>query len=324
MSGHPSHRSMLSIDDTERSMVEIKRILCPIDFSDYSRHALAHAIVLARWYGATLTVFHAYASPAEPPPPGASYGGFAGMGPIDTLPWAVSPAEVREDAVAELTRFCQSMASHGVDLRFEAQPGSEVPSILDQAALLHADLLVLGTHGRGGLGRLVMGSVAEQVLRKASCAVLTVPPSVTAPPGDPLIMIKRILCPVDLEEASSRALAYGLSLAKEADAELVMLHVVDHTRGYLRLSEHDAVAKINAMMPPDAREWCRPDVLIAAGTPFEEILRTASERDIHMIVMGVHPRHPIDQMIFGSTTHQVVRAAPCPVLTLNEQERKPS
>lgn len=298
-------------------MVDIKSVLCPIEFSDLSRHALAHAVVLARWYDARLTVFHAYPFPVAPPP--VLYGGFPGMAPIGTLPrMTLSPLEVRDDTVADVKRFCDPMGTQGLDIRFEARPGSAVDSILEEAASLNADLIVLGTHGRSGFGRWVIGSVAEHVLRKAPCAVLTVPPSVTAPPGDPLIMLKRILCPVDFSEASLKALAYGLSIAEETDAELVMLHVVEETPGYLRLTEEGAVAKLNAMVPQDARTWCHPDVLLATGNPFQEILRTASERDIHLIVMGVHRRNPVDLMVFGSTTYQVVRAASCPVLTLKE------
>lgn len=295
----------------------MKRILCPVDFSDFSRHALAHAIALARWHGAGLTVFHAYPHPIEPP--SVLYGGFPGMLPIDSLPrMTVSPRQAHDAALAELRHFCDPMGAQGLDVHFEARPGSIVANILEEAASLNADLIVLGTHGRGGFGRWVIGSVAEHVLRKASCAVLTVPPLVAKPPDDPLVIFKRILCPVDFSEASLHALAYGLSLAKEADAELVMLHVVEDTPGYLRPGERGAVAKMTAMVPEEARSWCHPDVLLGAGKPFQEILRTAAERDIHVIVMGVHRRNPVDLMLSGSTTYQVVRAAACPVLTLKE------
>jgi nucleotide-binding universal stress UspA family protein len=298
-------------------MVEIKSVLCPVDFSDFSRHALAHAIVLARWYGARLTVFHAYPHPVEPPP--VLYGGFPGMLPLDSLPrMTASPRQVHDDAIADVKRFCDATGTQGLDVRYEARPGSIVANILEEAATLNADLIVLGTHGRSGFGHLVIGSVAEHVLRKASCAVLTVPPLVAQPPGDPLVIFKRILCPVDFSEASLKALAYGLSLAKEADAELVMLHVVEDTPGYLRPGAHGTIARMTAMMPADARTWCSPDVLLGAGKPFQEILRTATERDIHVIVMGVHRRNLVDLMFTGSTTYQVIRAAACPVLTLKE------
>lgn len=306
-------------------MIEIKSILCPVDFSDFSRHALAHAVVIARWYEATLTVLHAYAG--GPPP--VLFSSNLGPVPVQPIPAPAPPHEMREAMLADLKRFAESVSAAGAEMRFEARPGGAVRAILDEAKAVSADFIVLGTHGRGGLDRLVLGSVTEKVLRKASCPVLTVPPPVSAPSADALTLFKRILCPIDFSEPSITALSYGVSLAQEADAQLLLLHVIegmpDSDRWkqpnpfiveYLRVSEKEALARLRAAVPKEASTWCHPEELLATGKPYREILRVARERDVHLIVMGVHGRNPLDLMFLGSTTNHVVRAATCPVLTL--------
>ena len=214
-------------------------------------------------------------------------------------------------------------------MRFEARPGATVQAILDEAKSLPADLIVLGTHGRGGLDRMVLGSVAEKVLRKATAPVLTVPPPVSAPAADALVIFKRILCPIDFSESSMKALSYGVSLAQEADAQLLVMHAIEgfsdlvHWKQpnplvleYLRISEKEALAQLRSAIPKEASTWCQPEEVLATGKAYREILRVARECDVHLIVMGVHGRNPLDLIFLGSTTNQVVRAATCPVLTL--------
>ena len=126
-----------------------------------------------------------------------------------------------------------------------------------------------------------------------------------------------------------KALTYALSLAEEADAQLLVLHVLEGFRAekltaypdfdlprYVRHLEDDALARLRQAIPDDARTRCAPEELLATGKAYREILRVARERDVHLIVMGVHGRKPADLMFFGSTTHHVIRTATCPVLTL--------
>jgi nucleotide-binding universal stress UspA family protein len=304
-------------------MIEIRNILCPVDFSDFSRHALAQAAVIARWYGATLTVFHVY--PTGPPP--VLFGGYPG--PIPLEPVSGLPRETREAIVCELQRFTDSVKIADLQMRFEARQGGAVPAILDEAKSLPADLIVLGTHGRGGVDRLVLGSVTEKVLRKATCPVLTVPPSVSEPAATAPLLFARILCAVDFSEPSMKALSYALSIAQEADAQLLVLHVLEglHTEEltaypdfdlsrFIQRMETDALARLRSAIADEARIWCKPVELLETGKVYREILRVARERDVHLIVLGVHGRNPVDLMLLGSTTHHVVRAASCPVLTL--------
>jgi nucleotide-binding universal stress UspA family protein len=301
-------------------MIELKRILCPVDFSEFSRHALQHAVVLARWYDSEITVFHAYFVPAPPVL-------FSGA-PIPPPPEPPS-RRPHDQIMSEMARFTEAAKASGVALRLEASPSSPVHSILETATSLPADLIVMGTHGRGGLDRFVTGSVTEKVLRKASCPVLTVPPPVAEVPAHVPVLFERILCPVDFSDSSMKALTYALSLAQEADAQLIVMHVVeglpersallyerfDMSR-YERAVSEDARDRLEKAIPEEARSWCKPEALMGSGKPYQEILRVARDRDAHLIVMGVHGRNPVDLMLFGSTTQHVVRRATCPVLTL--------
>jgi nucleotide-binding universal stress UspA family protein len=198
---------------------------------------------------------------------------------------------------------------------------------------MNADLLVIGTHGRSGFQRAFLGSVAEKVLRKAECPVMTVPRRLPdATPAGP-VLYKHILCPVDFSESSLRALKYATSMAQEADGQLTILHVLEHQLGELAgvanvahdsgraiagfLKDHeDASRKRLDELAAHAPEFCRIDSVVTHGKAWREVLRIAAEKQTDLIIMGVQGRGAVDLLFFGSTTQQVVREASCPVLTL--------
>jgi nucleotide-binding universal stress UspA family protein len=300
-------------------MIEIKQILCPVDFSDISRRALEHAVVLARWYGSTITVFHAYHVPIPP----VIFGGYP-------VPVMAGPAasDVRSKVSAALAHFIEPVGTSGVTVCLDVQTREPVAGILAAARSQPADLIVMGTHGHSGFDRFVLGSVTEKVLRKAPCPVLTIPPA-SQTPAEASLRFDRILCPVDFSEWSMQALTYALALAQEADAELLLLHVLEgfptesqakaaqfDPSGYEQFVRDEAYERLRQTVPEEARAACKPVELVARGKAYPEILRVARERDVRLIVMGVHGRNPIDLMLFGSTTNHVVRSATCPVLTL--------
>jgi nucleotide-binding universal stress UspA family protein len=310
-------------------MIDIKAILCPIDFSDFSRHALTHAVQLARWFEANLTVLHVYPLPAAPPP--VVFGGLPGpIPPGEFPPGSLPPERVHDDVLARVSDFTSTADVAGITLNLDARSGTPARGILDEADRLHSDLVVLGTHGHSGFERWILGSVTEKVLRKAVCPVLTVPPPVRDAPRDPLQLFARILCGIDFSDTSLKGLEYALALAEEADAELLLMHVIEGLPDppdwqqppgpavveYLRLSEENALTRLRTALPHDAQTWCHPHMILTTGRPHHEILRIAQERDAHLIVLGVHGNRPVDRLFFGSTTNQIVRAAPCPVLTV--------
>jgi nucleotide-binding universal stress UspA family protein len=294
-------------------MISVRRILCPVDFSDLSRHALAHAAVLARWYEAELVTL--YATPLAPDVP--------------PLPMRMSSVLAPFDARAmagELQAFAGPVTEGVARVQKIVRPGAAALVILDCARELEADLLVLGTHGRTGFERLMLGSVTEKVVRKAACPVLTIPRGAEARPDRPLF--PRVLCGVDFAESSARALRYALSLAEEAEGRLSLLHVVEWlpeeplpgAHGDAQLFQESLVTearrRLAELVPREARDWCEVETSVRCGKPYQEILRAAAVDRAELIVLGVHGHGVIDRMLFGSTTQQVVRQALCPVLTV--------
>ncbi len=298
-------------------MVELKRIVCPTDFSDFSRRALDHALALAQWYGGEISVLHVVPSVLMPP---------------EHYPYLQEPimpdSRVREKALEELGRFVHQARVTGVATEVRLEEGDAVEEILKLATKLPAHIVVLGTHGRRGFERVVLGSVAEKVLRKAPCPVMTVSHVSDGTTAPEKVLFKRILCPVDFSAPSVRALEYALSLAQETDAQLILLHVVESVfeetgdmaafavSDYREYLERNARDRLRQAVPDEAREWCRPEEIVASGRSYRQILKTAEERSADVIVMGVTGRSAVDLMLFGSTTHHVVREARVPVFTI--------
>ena len=298
-------------------MVSISRILCPIDFSNFSLDALRHGLVLAQWYSAQLTLLHIHQVPQPPA--------------IEGIP-AVVPVFVDADAneIADEVRvFCAPLLEpSGQRVDVIVRPGDPAREIRREAEQLPFDLLILGTHGRSGFERLFLGSVTEKVLRSTPVPVLTIPPPVHEPGSPPY---KTILCPVEFSAASLRALEYALSLAQEANARLILLHAIEdvlgdgstQTIGDLKVSEYylqleqDAVTRLRAVVPDNPRLWSRPEERVVKGRAYQEILKVIANERVDLVVMGVHGRGVVDRLLFGSTAHRVIREAGCPVLTLH-------
>lgn len=198
--------------------------------------------------------------------------------------------------------------------------------ILVQANLLHADLVVMGTHGRSGFERLFLGSTAEKVLRKARCPVMTVPPGAPdAMPRGPA-PFKRVLCAVDFSASSTVALRYALSLAQENRGSLTLIHAIEALPLYYDFTppavvdldawSAEARRRLRDMVPESTRASCSITHVVRLGKPYRQILEMASELQADLIVLGVQGRGAADLFFFGSTTHHILREATCAVLTL--------
>jgi len=290
-----------------------RNILCPVDLSEISRHALAHAVALARRYEGRVTLLN-----VVPELPSLV------VFPLSPDRPTLDPA-AREGLWEELRAFA-GPACDQAPLDAVVVEGDPARTIVEQAGEIRADLVVMGTHGRSGFERWVLGSVTEKVLRKAHCPVLTVPPS-AGPPEDGGPRFRRIVCPVDFSRPSVHAAGYALSLAEEAQARLTLLHVVDWLPSrearpgrrhdeYRDYVERDGLRRLRGLVPSDARNWCEPREAVVFGKPWREVLRRSAEEEADLVVMGVHGRGALDLILFGSTTQHVVRGATCPVLTI--------
>lgn len=297
-------------------MIEFKHILCPVDFSESSNRSLDHAVALARWYESTLTVLHVVPT-FEPVPVRGELG----------YPIQVVNPFTREEAETEMRRHLD-VAGVPSDAVVTARAGDASTTIVDEAVTSSADLIVMGTHGRRGFKRLLLGSVTETVLREAPCPVLTVPPHATAD-STRVVVFKRILCPIDFSPSSLQALGFALDLARQSNGKLTLLNVVEwlaeddpmvsahfnvpEVRGHMR---EEAERRLDALVAAESRTWCEIDNVVAFGRAHHVVLRTAEMKSADLIVMGAQGRGGMELALFGSTTQQVLRGASCPVLTV--------
>lgn len=297
-------------------MIRFERILCPTDFSEFSFRAADYAVAIAKHYDGEVHFLHVI--------PGVL------MHP-DQYPYVAQPVnpapELREKARDRLDAFVALSRAENAHTEFSVNEGTPAPVILEVAESQNADLICLGTHGREGFERIVLGSVTEKVLRKSKCPVLTVAETGEETSVQPA-SFATILCAVDFATLSLRALEYALSLAQESQAKLILLNVVEWLSDepgwesnfgvseYRERMEETVLEKLEQVVPAEARNWCDVKTVATSGKPYREILKLAEEREADLIVMGVRGRNPLDRMLFGSTVQHVVRHARCPVLTV--------
>ena len=300
-------------------MLTIKNILCPVDLSPTSRRALEYATALSAAYQATLRVVEVIDSSMPPIPRGT------------WLPQPLS-ADMRQAYLDELRDFIAPAAGRGPGPDAQIVEGVVVTEVLREAERLPANLVVMGTHGRGGFERLVLGSVTEKVLRKAKCPILTVPAGLPPLSGG-LTPFPSIICAFDFSRASTHALMYAWSLARDTTGRLTVLHVVEWPQGDAHVGEapldvealpgglgFDVRRQLHEAMPKGELATGPIEEVVACGKPSLEILRLASEHPTGLIVLGVHGRGVVDLALFGSTTHRVIREARCPVLTVRSPD----
>lgn len=299
-------------------MIRLERILCPTDFSKFAFRAADYAVALGRHYDGEVHFLHVIPSALIHP---EQYPYIAEAVPV--------APEFRQRALERLDAFVALSKAEGVRTRFSVAEGAPVNAILEAAEADGSNIICLGTHGREGVERLILGSVAEKVLRKSRCPVLTV-----SEPGDERApkeaVFKNILCAVDFASLSLKAVEYCLSLAQEAGGRLTLFNAVEwfpeeptwigspNVSDYRVQMEEQVRARLEEVVPREAREWCDVSVVVRSGKAYRELLAVATKRKADLIAMGVRGRNPLDIMLFGSTTQHVVRHAECPVLTISE------
>ncbi len=250
------------------ALPSFKRILLATDFSAQSAAAAPFAALLADYYDAE--IFAAYVIPAEPKADAR-------------MP--SEPEQSEEAAEAQMQLFLRQHLQTDARRHIVIERGRIWDVLADVIQKKGIDLVVLGTHGRRGLGKLMLGSVAEHIFQMAPCPVLSIGPRVRKSWGSEGKLAK-ILYATDLAGESVKALPHALSLAQVSGAELMLLHVPEASTSQEHMTSlHD---RLNAMVPPEAKKWCRCDTLVIAGEPAEVILRTARQQNVDFIVMGGH------------------------------------
>jgi nucleotide-binding universal stress UspA family protein len=266
----------------------LRRILCPIDFTAFSRRAARLAAGWARQFEAEVVALH-----------------------------------VRTDERSDGMERQPEWDGPG---KLAVVEGDPVSVILEQAETLAADLIVLGTHGRRGFDRWVLGSVTERVLHHAPCPVLTANGRTERPdPEGPAFT--NVLCADDL--TTPGILPYALSLVRGSGARLEVLHAVEEVPESAALDATSfaygpvllaaARERLHASLDAENREPGDVRGEVLCGRAYQQILRRATAEQMDLIVMGVHSGRPMNDLFFGSTTHHVVRGADCPVLVVRPQ-----
>lgn len=288
-----------------RAAIQLKNIVFATDFSPAASAALPFAGSIAKQFGANLFAVYArtpenYALPA-------------------TEVWPVANQELEKETEAlkqNLNEGYRSITSEVLTV------SGGVVAVIDAIAKeKNADLIVLGTNGRRGIGKFFLGSVAEEVLRQASCPVLTVGPHVIAGSGQQT-KFRKILYATDFSEGTPAAVAFTVGLAEENDARLVLMHVIDvpKTGDLVRPHELEAGAldRLNSFVPRESALTASPKTIVVHGIPGDKILEVAEKEGADLIILGVRKAKGYIRATHlpAAVAHQVISRATCPVLTV--------
>ncbi len=297
-------------------------ILVATDFSEPSRRALCDALVLAAENNAQLSVVHVLHSDRN----------YAAVEDPYELNRERAAAEKEIKALIDKLgpdhEVNPAMVKHG-------PVAQQVLAVIEEKAI---DLLVIGTRGRGGLRKLALGSVAEELLRLASCPVMTIGPNadiavITRGHG-----FRRILFATDFGKGSAKALPLALALAREQQGKLILLHMInpipatsaslsayapagaaaDEVDEWEDTSRKRSIARLRQALP--AETGLEREIEFVVGTDFlpEAVLTASAKFNVDLIVMGANRTASAKAAahVPWSAVHEVVRYAPCPVLTV--------
>jgi len=293
---------------TAPTRVKLQNILFATDFSPSAQTVLSHALDLARHYGAAVHTVHV----------------------LPHMPFVEGPSPDPEQtkllAKQKLTALMGSAPLSDVVHKEWIEEG-EVAKVLSRMARDYdIDLIILGSGGRKGLGKLLLGSVAEEVFRTAECPVLTIGPHATRWEIDG--HLQHILFATDFGPESLHALPYALSLAEENRARLTLLHVApepgvplpEPEPGAMPIVERDEVLasaenRLRALIPKETQLWHEPEYRVEFGPPAEMMVKIAAHT-VDMIVLGVKRPAALTKHLGEGVAYKVACDALCPVLSV--------
>ena len=286
-----------------KARIALKNILFATDFSPAADAAAPFATQIARSYGAKVYGVHVNA-----------LNDYAAVAPEA---WTVMVEASEKEAKEQIQRLNEQLNS--VEHEVVIGQGNITETITNLIKEREIDLVVVGTRGRTKLGKALLGSVAEQILRQAPCPVLTVGPHVTMElPREP--GSREILYATDLAAEFPAAAPYAISLAQENQAHLILLHVIENRKTGELVSPSEVVdskmRKLRQLVPPGAELWCQPGCCVEPGAPAERILTVAKRLHTDLIVLGARPAKGLATHLDMGTVHKVVSQATCPVLTV--------
>jgi|SRR5215470_7896093 len=273
--------------------LRLNNVLVATDFSPASKQAVLYATAIARRHSAKLFVAHAVTSRSES---------------VLMDGWRAGQAEMTEQLIANRL--------HGIQNELVVKSGDIWQVLSELIAEKGIDLVVVGTRGRTGLRKLILGSVAENIFRQAPCPVLTVGPNTAS--QNPEIGPERILAATGFAPHSLFAVSYAIRLAQDLHSSLALLHVVtDGNNG----ASDERLAKLRSLIPADAELASEPLFFVEFGLPAEKILQTAASWSANLIVLGLrHVQEASRRETTWAKAYEVVSKATCPVLTVRATE----
>jgi universal stress protein A len=295
-----------------RSPIRFRSILCPVDFSLPSRHAIRYAAALARRFRAQLTVLF-IDDPLLMTAARHEYGGDRGF------------VEASRTELLQFVRQSIRNQATGIELRVGA--GNPADEILRIAKRLRSELIVMGTHGSNRVVRFFFGSTTEQVLASATLPVLAVPPPVGRRASHRLGAIDRVICPIDLTGVWESDAIRAADIARMFDVPLILVHVLRRLRAVPWLAEANrprdreriatvaaALERVSGRLPPDVRSTSS----VLVGDPAHEIARLA-RRASPLVVMSLRGTRSVWGRR-GAIAYQVLASSSSPVLALPRRQ----
>jgi len=291
----------------ESTPISLQHIMLATDFDPNSEAALHSSLAIARRYGSKVYLMH-----VVPPDTFQFLSGDARQYALDNA-W--------RDAQRHMTDLLIAGHLEGVDHQVMVEQGDTWEVLSRKISELSIDLMVIGTHGRSRLSKLLLGSVAETIFRQAACPVLMVGPrarrAAERGTGRPVLFC------TGFSAHSLKAGGYALSLAQHQSARLIMLHVskeTPHSRSEEQRIVEEGRARLRALIPPSAQLAGPPECLVEFGIAAEQILAVAAEHKPAVIVLGVRQPVGFARRLKWATAYEVVSHAPCPVLTVRMVE----
>jgi len=292
---------------TAEVRITLKNILFLTDFSEPSEIALPFAIAVAREYGARVHALHVLI-------PNAFTYTTPELGNL-----AMEAQE--EESEAAMRRVDAQLA--GLPHETTVVRGGGIwPAVAESIRDNSVDLIVLGTHGRTGAEKILLGSVAEEIFRRSSVPVLTIGPAVKNG-AHSAARFRRILYATDFSQHADAALPYAVSFAQENQADLLLLHAIPERKSGKETSNAVSVAEamhaLHELVPASSELWCRPEPLVRCEKPAVAILEAAEQNGADLIVLGIRGHKGVpgaDTHLEGSLAHKIVAYAECPVLTV--------
>jgi nucleotide-binding universal stress UspA family protein len=291
---------------TAKTAAGFRNILFATDFSPAAAQAVPYVKRMAKHYDADVVALYVRPPVVNPVMEPATW-------PID-----IETAKAQDE-------FCRKElldSFAGIRTKVLIEEGRINLCLKATMEAYHTDLVVIGTRGRTGATKLLLGSVAEEIFRTATCPVLTVGPHATMA-GGITGPIREILYATDFSPESQHAADYAISMAQEFQSRLILLHVISKTKTGELVSATDLTTSseqlLRKIVSPEAAVWCKPEYFVLHGDPAEQIIEFAKLREPDLVVLGVRPESGVPGAATHlpiATAHQVVSHVPCPVLTV--------